>query len=113
MKMDTCPSQGQESRRRSCSEAGSEQRKLKTQGAHSRSGPRPEGHPEGRCGLIARQTPEGGKDVRVTCPLQSQGVLKATYSSSLLYMPTLILVGFSLASSWNRILAMLSKSLER
>ena len=52
-------------------------------------------------------------EARVTCPLQSQGSLKATYSPSLLYMPRLVLVGFSLASSWNCILAILSKSLER
>lgn len=53
------------------------------------------------------------KDVSITCPLQSQGSLKATYSPSLLYMPRLILVVFSLVSSWNCILAILSKSLER
>ena len=52
-------------------------------------------------------------EVCVTCPLQSQGSLKVTYSPSLLYMPRLVLVGFSLASSWNCILAILSKSLER
>lgn len=55
----------------------------------------------------------GGVRRTVTCPLQSQGSLKATYSSSLLYMPRLVLVGFLLASNWNCILAMLSKSLER
>lgn len=55
----------------------------------------------------------GEKGLSLTCPLQSQGSLKATYSSSLLYMPRLVLVGFLLASNWNCILAMLSKSLER
>ena len=56
---------------------------------------------------------EEGKGMSLTCPLQSQGSLKATYSSSLLYIPRLVLVGFWLASNWNCILAMLSKSLER
>lgn len=56
---------------------------------------------------------EEGKRLSLTCPLQSQGSLKATYSSSLLYMPRLVLVGFLQASNWNCILAILSKSLER
>lgn len=37
---------------------------------------------------------EEGKGLPLTCPLQSQASLKATYSSSLLYMPRLVLVGF-------------------
>lgn len=76
------------------------------------------GHPEGWCWLYLNADNWDREDIRrkdfyVTWPLQSQGSLKATYSSSLLYMPILILVGFSLASSWNCILAILSKSLER
>lgn len=66
-----------------------------------------------RCIYLREKGIKRRKDFYITCPLQSQGSLKATYSSSLLYMPRLILVGFSLASSWNCILAILSKSLER
>lgn len=48
-----------------------------------------------------------------TCPLQSQDWLKGTYSSSLLYMPWPIFEGFPSPSVSNRILAMLSNSLDR
>lgn len=49
----------------------------------------------------------------LTCPLQSQGSLKLTYSSSLLYIPRASLVWFWSESTWNFSLAILSKSLER
>lgn len=49
----------------------------------------------------------------LTCPLQSHGSLKSTYSSSLLYIPKPSLVGFCSESTSNFILAMLSKSFER
>lgn len=45
--------------------------------------------------------------------MQSQGWQKGTYSSSLLYMPTPLLVGVPSASAANCIFAMLSNSLER
>lgn len=52
-------------------------------------------------------------EIEQTCPVHMNGSLKRTYSSSLLYIPTALLVGVPSSSLVNSSVDMLSNSLAR